>query len=154
MPMITETTPVTFSDPLPESVDVVIIGGGVVGTATAYFLAERGVKVLLCEKGRIAGEQSSRNWGWVRQQGRDSAELPIMMESNRIWRGLAEDTGDEDVAFTESGCLYLAESEAETGVKLFWERGRSLKLFPILDRAHFPITEIEAEAPLVQLRGA
>ena len=112
MPMITENSPVVFSDPLPDATDVVVIGAGIAGTATAYFLAERGVKVLLCEKGRVAGEQSSRNWGWVRQQGRDWAELPIMMESNRIWRGLAEKTGDEDLRFTQSGCYYLAQDEA------------------------------------------
>ena len=79
MPAITEDVPVSFSEQLPQAVDVVVIGGGVAGTASAYYLAERGQKVLLCEKGRIAGEQSSRNWGWIRQQGRDHAELPIMM---------------------------------------------------------------------------
>ena len=112
MPMISEATPIAFSDSLPEAVDVVVIGAGVAGTATAYFLAKQGVSVLLCEKGRVAGEQSSRNWGWVRQQGRDWAELPIMMESNRIWRGLAEETGEADLAFTQAGCLYLADSAA------------------------------------------
>jgi glycine/D-amino acid oxidase-like deaminating enzyme len=91
MPLITEATPIAFSDPLPGVVDVVVIGAGIIGTSAAYFLGERGVKVLLCEKGRVAGEQSSRNWGWVRQQGRDWAELPIMMESNRIWRGQPQD---------------------------------------------------------------
>ena len=109
---ITEATPVAFHDSLPESVDAVVIGAGVVGTSCAYFLAGSGVKVLLCEKGRVAGEQSSRNWGWIRQQGRDPAELPIMMQSNRIWRGLAEETGEGDLAFTPSGCLYLAETDA------------------------------------------
>ncbi len=113
MPMISEATPIAFADPLPDAVDVVVIGAGIVGTTTAYFLAQRGVRVLLCEKGRVAGEQSSRNWGWVRQQGRDYAELPIMMESNRIWRGLAAESGEKDTAFTESGCLYLAEREAD-----------------------------------------
>jgi glycine/D-amino acid oxidase-like deaminating enzyme len=113
MPMITNTTPITFSDRLPEAVDVAVIGAGIIGTSTAYFLAERGLKVLLCEKGRVAGEQSSRNWGWVRQQGRDQAELPIMMESNRIWRSLASDTGEKDLAFTQAGCVYLAESESQ-----------------------------------------
>ena len=112
MPMITENSPINFADPLPEATDVVVIGAGIAGTATAYFLAERGVKVLLCDKGRVAGEQSSRNWGWVRQQGRDWAELPIMMESNRIWHGLAEKTGEADLQFTQSGCYYLAEDEA------------------------------------------
>ena len=113
MPMISESTPVAFSDPLPDAVDVVVIGAGIVGAATAWFLARRGVKVALLEKGRVAGEQSSRNWGWVRQQGRDAAELPIMMESNRIWRGLAEETGEKDLAFTVAGCVYLAEDERQ-----------------------------------------
>jgi glycine/D-amino acid oxidase-like deaminating enzyme len=113
MPVITQATPVAFSDRLPEAVDVVVIGAGIIGTSTAYFLAERGVKVLVCEKGRVAGEQSCRNWGWVRQQGRDRAELPIMMESNRIWKELATRTGERDLTFTASGCVYLAESESQ-----------------------------------------
>ena len=111
MPMISESTPIAFSDPLPDAVGVAVIGAGVVGTSTAWFLARHGAKVALIEKGRVAGEQSSRNWGWVRQQGRDRDELPIMMESNRIWRGLAEETGERDVEFTAAGCVYLAEDE-------------------------------------------
>ena len=43
MPVITEATPIAFSDHLPEAVDVVVIGAGIVGVAAAYFLAERGV---------------------------------------------------------------------------------------------------------------
>ncbi len=120
MPVITESTPIAFSDPLPETVDVVIIGAGIIGTSTAYFLAKHGAKVLLCEKGRVAGEQSSRNWGWVRQQGRDRAELPIMMESNRIWRDLARSTGEKDLGFTPSGCIYLAESERQLAEYESW----------------------------------
>jgi len=112
MPPITEASPRSFADPLPAEADVVVIGGGIAGVATGYFLAERGVKVVVCEKGRVAGEQSSRNWGWVRQQGRDWAELPIMMEANRIWQGLAAKTGEADLTFTPAGCVYLAESEA------------------------------------------
>jgi len=66
---------------LPTKADVVIIGAGIVGTAAAYYLAKRGQSVVLCEKGRVAGEQSSRNWGFVRQQGRDPAEIPAIIES-------------------------------------------------------------------------
>ena len=112
MVMISEQSPVTFKDALPGSVDVVIIGAGIIGISTAWFLARSGVSVLVCEKGRVAGEQSSRNWGWVRQQGRDYAELPIAMDSLNIWDTLAQETG-EDVGFTRKGVIYLAETEAE-----------------------------------------
>jgi len=112
MSIITEQSPLIFNDALPDAVDVVIIGAGIAGTATSYFLAQHGLRVALCEKGRVAGEQSSRSFGWIRQQGRDPAELPIMMESNRIWRGLAEETGEADLSFNESGCYYFAESQA------------------------------------------
>ena len=81
------------------------------------------MKVLVCEKGRVAGEQSSRNWGWVRQQGRDPAELPVAMESNRIWRGLAEETGERDLAFTGCGCLYLTRDPARMAR---WEEWREV----------------------------
>lgn len=99
--------PVQFTAALPLRADTVIIGGGVIGVMTALFLAKVGQKVVICEKGRVAGEQSSRNWGWVRQQGRDPAELPIMMEANRIWQGLARECG-EDLGFRQTGVLYLA----------------------------------------------
>ena len=95
---------------LPNRVAVVVIGGGIIGVSAAYFLAKRGVPVLLLEKGRLAGEQSSRNWGFVRQQGRDPAELPTIIESLRIWRGLEAEIG-ESVGFKQAGVLYLAESE-------------------------------------------
>jgi glycine/D-amino acid oxidase-like deaminating enzyme len=109
---ISEASPVRFSGPLPQACDVVIIGGGVIGVMTAWFLAERGLKVTLCEKGRVAGEQSSRNWGWIRQQGRDPAELPIMVESLSIWKTLAQTYG-ERLGFRQSGVMYLAKTDRE-----------------------------------------
>jgi glycine/D-amino acid oxidase-like deaminating enzyme len=71
--------------------EVVIIGGGIVGTAAAYYLAKRGVRALLVENGEIGGQQSGRNWGFVRQQGRHPLEVPLMVESNRIWQGLEKE---------------------------------------------------------------
>lgn len=79
---------------------------------TAYFLAGKGQKVVLLEKGRIAGEQSSRNWGWVRQTGRDAAELPVMVEANRLWPQLQRET-NEDLGLEQSGLTYLASNEAK-----------------------------------------
>lgn len=109
--LISEATPISFNDDLPERADVVVIGGGVIGVTSALCLAEAGHTVALCEKGRIAGEQSSRNWGWIRQLGRDDAEMPIMMEATRLWQGMADRIG-ADVGFRSEGIIYLAESEA------------------------------------------
>ena len=112
--MVTSTWDRPFSPPAacPEKADIVIIGGGIIGVSTAWFLANQGVDVVLCEKGHIAGEQSSRNWGWVRSQGRDTRELPMMLESMRIWAGLEVAIG-EDVGFTQAGCLYMTSSEKQ-----------------------------------------
>ena len=71
-----------------RSTDVVVVGGGIVGCASAYDVAKRGVTVVLCEKGDVGLEQSSRNWGFVRQQCRDASELPLMMACNLIWQDL------------------------------------------------------------------
>lgn len=109
---ISDSAAVAFAAPLPEAADVVVIGGGVIGVMTAWFLAGQGRRVVLCEKGRIAGEQSSRNWGWVRQQGRDLAELPIMIEAMRHWQDLQADCG-EDLGFRRTGVMYLADTEAQ-----------------------------------------
>ena len=81
---ISECSPIAYAGPPPKDTDVVVIGGGVIGVCTALFLAEAGKRVVLLEKGRIAGEQSSRNWGWIRQQGRDPDEIPIMAEAKQI----------------------------------------------------------------------
>lgn len=91
--------------------DVVVIGGGIVGCSTAYYLAKQGADVALVEKGEIADEQSSRAWGFVRQQGRDPAEMPLALASNAIWRGLEAELGT-DIEWVQGGNLALAADEA------------------------------------------
>ena len=102
-----ETTPT-----LPETADAVVIGGGIVGVFSAYYLARRGMKVALVEKGRIGAEQSSRNWGWCRQQNRDARELPMATKSLALWDAFAEESG-EDAGFRRCGLLYLSDNDAE-----------------------------------------
>jgi glycine/D-amino acid oxidase-like deaminating enzyme len=104
---------------VPDSADVVVIGGGIVGVSTAWFLARQGVKVALCEKGHVAGEQSGRNWGWVRQTARDTREMPMIIESMRIWAGLAEEIG-EDVGFERGGCMIMARDQKELDAAAEW----------------------------------
>ena len=105
-----DQSPVTFNDSIPEAVDVVIIGGGVIGISTAWFLRARGISVLVCDKGRIAGEQSSRNWGWARAMERDPHEVPIAMQSIDIWEQLALELG-EGIGFRRGGIASFAASE-------------------------------------------
>lgn len=82
------------------------------GCATAYYLARRGVRATLLEKGRLAGEQSSRAWGFVRQQNRDPAELPLMIAANRIWRELSAEL-EADIEWRQGGILSLAGNESD-----------------------------------------
>ena len=112
-------TPPAFAGPFPAVADVVVIGGGVVGVTTALFLRRRGLSVVLLEKGRIAAEQSSRNWGWIRQQGRDRDELPIMVESRRLWQQLAAEAG-EDIGLTQGGVAYLARGPRDMQAFAEW----------------------------------
>ncbi len=122
MPVITEKTPVRFRDDLPTAVDVAIVGGGIAGVMTAWFLQRAGKRVLICEKGRIAGEQSCRNWGFVRQAGRHAAELPIMMECMDIWQALQDEIGDE-VGFRRPGSLFISQYDKElTGYAAWVEK--------------------------------
>ncbi len=92
----------------PAQADVVIAGGGIVGVSAALFLARRGISVALCEKGVIAGEQSSRNWGWCRMTLRDPAEIPLMAESLRLWRDPLR-LGGADTGFRTTGLMYLCD---------------------------------------------
>jgi len=107
-----EADPIQHPGPPPKTSEVVIVGGGIVGVTTALFMAMRNIPVTLLEKGRVAAEQSSRNWGWIRKQGRDADELPVVIEAIRLWRQLAEECG-EDIGLTQAGVTYLAETDKD-----------------------------------------
>lgn len=110
---------ITPSPEMPDTADVVVIGGGIIGVCTALFLARAGVSVVLCEKGEIGAEQSSRNWGWCRTQSRDARELPLAIESLRLWREMDDLVGGR-TGFAECGILSLCETEAELREARSW----------------------------------
>jgi len=91
--------------------EVVVVGAGIVGCAAAYFLARRGARVVIVERGPVPGEQSRKNWGFVRQQGRDPLEMPLVVEANRLWQGLGREL-NADIEWIQGGNLALAADEA------------------------------------------
>ena len=114
--------PLTFirSNPdLPAQADAVIIGGGIIGTFTAYYLARRGLKVALVEKGIVGGEQSSRNWGWCRQQNRDARELPLATKALDLWEQFGAESG-EDTGFRRCGLFYVSNNHEELETWARW----------------------------------
>jgi glycine/D-amino acid oxidase-like deaminating enzyme len=103
---------------LPEAVDVVVIGGGIIGVAAAYHLAKKSHSVALIEKGHVGAEQSSRNWGWCRQQGRDRHEIPLARASLEMWGNLHNEIG-ADLGFRRKGVLWVTKDAQELAG---WER--------------------------------
>lgn len=92
--------------------DVAIVGGGTAGCSTALHLRWRGATVILLERGSCGGQASGVNYGGVRQQGRDLAELPLARRSREMWGRLAETVGS-DCEFVASGHVKLARSDAD-----------------------------------------
>ncbi|MEO9338415.1 FAD-binding oxidoreductase [Mesorhizobium sp. SB112] len=130
--------PVHGDAELPKEVDVVVIGGGIIGASTALELSERGLRVALCEKGGIGHEQSSRNWGWVRITRRDPREVPLMAEALRMWSGMDQRLG-ADTGYKKAGIIFTCKTEAEFADHERWQR--NLDGYQIesrmLDRAQF-----------------
>ena len=86
--------------------------------------------VLTCQvvKGHIAGEQSSRNRGWVRKTGRDSREIPLIIESLRLWEGLNKAVGGE-TGFRRAGILFASNEDAQLARYEAWlEHARAYQL--------------------------
>lgn len=104
--------PVETSSDLPRQSTVVILGGGIIGLTAGLTLAERGIPVTVVEKGRIGGEQSSRNLGWVRKLNRDPEDVALSLASDALWAQMPQRTGF-DVGYRQAGIMYAARTEAE-----------------------------------------
>lgn len=92
--------------------DVIIIGGGIIGNSTAYYLAKKGCSVIVLEKSdHIGNGGSSRNGGGVRQSGRDKRELPLAMYGvKNLWPTLSEEL-EMDVEYYQEGNLRLGKTD-------------------------------------------
>lgn len=112
---------VTTSGELPSSTSVVIIGGGIVGVTAALALAERNIPVVLLEKGHIAGEQSSRNLGWIRKTSRHAHDVPLAQAADKLWAAMPERVGRE-VGYRQKGIMFLARSQEQMAMHEAWHK--------------------------------
>ena len=95
----------------PRNSDVLIIGGGFMGTASAFFLRQRGHSVTLLERDQVGQYASGVNFGNVRRQGRHLAQLDLANRSWALWKRLPELIG-EDLEFLPSGHMRVCYDEA------------------------------------------
>lgn len=95
-----------------KNADVIIIGAGIIGCATAYYLAKKGRSVIVLEQGKVIGYGGSgRNGGGVRQSGRDKRELALAMYGvKHLWPHLSEELGT-DVEYYQQGNLRLGKTD-------------------------------------------
>ncbi|MCU1724155.1 NAD(P)/FAD-dependent oxidoreductase [Pseudomonas sp. 5P_5.1_Bac1] len=111
--------PIQTSNTLPPATTVVIIGGGIIGLTAALALAERKIPVVVIEKGRIAGEQSSRNLGWVRKTSRHADDIPLALAADRLWAQMPERVG-ADVGYRQAGIMFIARNETQMNMHQNW----------------------------------
>jgi sarcosine oxidase subunit beta len=96
------------------AVDVIVIGGGIIGLASAYHLSRRGQKVLVLEKKYPGSGSTGRCIGGIRQQFSTPGAIRLMQESVRQFRGMKEEFGFS-VEYVEGGYLFLAHDSQRLG---------------------------------------
>ena len=93
--------------------DIVIIGGGIIGTSCAFFLAREGVKVILVERNEIASGTSSAGEGNILVSDKlPGPELTLAQLGRSIWQDLADELPD-DFEFDAKGGILVAETAAD-----------------------------------------
>ena len=95
--------------------DVIVIGGGIVGLSSAYALAQRGASVGLFEKDSLGMGSTARSAGGIRSQFETPVNVALSLASKRVWNEFEERFG-VDIGYRKTGYLFLARSEdvAET----------------------------------------
>lgn len=136
---------ITTSEDLPDEADVVIIGGGIAGITTALALNERGLKTVVLEKGVVAGEQSSRAFGWVYTMGWPMDTITSAQRGKEIWSEMAGKLG-VDVGFRPYGNFTLLSTDEEIASQEAWLKDAK-QVVPQLDGKILNRDELEALMP-------
>jgi glycine/D-amino acid oxidase-like deaminating enzyme len=109
-----------------DRIDVVIIGGGIIGVSAAFFLSKKDLNVALFEKSGIGREASGSNAGTMAIQNKKIKLVPFVQESHKIWAAFQKELGDE-IEFRQPGGLRVAEdSEQLQLLREAFERQKSL----------------------------
>uniref|UniRef100_UPI003C7CE6E0 NAD(P)/FAD-dependent oxidoreductase n=1 Tax=Pseudomonas veronii TaxID=76761 RepID=UPI003C7CE6E0 len=103
----------------------------------------RNIQVDVLEKGRLAGEQSSRNLGWVRKTSRHAEDIPLALAADRLWAQMPERVG-ADVGYRQAGIMFIARNEAQIGMHEHWLK--SVRHLPV-DSRLLSAREIAAMVP-------
>ena len=123
--------------------DVIVVGGGLMGTAAAFFLARRGLSVALLERGRVGTGATVASFGNIRRSGRHLTQLPLAHRSRALW-GEAEKLLGRDVEFRATGHLRLIfEEDALADMRAYQQAARPWGL----DIEELGANEIRARFP-------
>src|SRR4029450_876568 len=95
--------------------DVLVLGGGLMGTTTAFFLRQQGLSVVLLERELVGRQDSGTNFGNVRRQGRALHQMPLANRARAVWGRVKELLG-EDLEFAPYGHLRVCYTEQQAAV--------------------------------------
>lgn len=112
--------------------NVVVVGGGIVGLASAHELAQRGASVTLVEKGSLGGESTQRAAGGIRTQFSTPANVDLSLASIPTWESFEDEFG-VDIGYRRNGYLFLARDGdtadgLRSGAALQNERGGDTRI--------------------------
>lgn len=123
--------------------DIIVLGGGLMGTASAFFLARRGLKVTLIERRRIGAGATVASFGNIRRSGRHLSQLPLAHRSLALWNQ-SEALLGRDVEFRPTGHLRLIfDEQGLADMRHFADKARAWgleleELEPAQIRRRFP----------------
>lgn len=134
---------------LPARADVVVVGGGAIGTSVAFHLAEAGADVCLLERAELASGSTSRAAGGVRAQFSDPLNIALGLRSLEAYERFPERPG-ADIDLAQVGYLFLLDREED--VEAF-ERGVALQNALGVPSRLVSLEEAQALCPLAGLDG-
>jgi len=134
---------------LPDRAEVVVVGGGVMGTSIAFHLAEAGVEVCLLERDELASGSTSRAAGGIRAQFSDPLNVAIGLRSIEAFTRFGERPGAE-IDLAQVGYLFLLDREEDVSV---FEKSVALQNGLGVPSRFVPLDEVHELCPLAGLDG-